>query len=142
MLVWRIWWLVKTIAMVATDITFLNKIPWLFPDQNKISPTKNFKMSYLIATSDLNLLTAYSWSVFNKYSLLFRWVEISLRSQWPQIFLPALNGIISALLNYQFPLASLENLNFSYLKIKLPGFSLTLTNLLFTWSYPDLWQPC
>lgn len=77
LLVWRIWWWVKTISSISPSHgcdrhNFLSKIPWVFPGQNNIFPTKKFKMSHPVVTSDLNLLTAYSWSVFNKFSLLIK----------------------------------------------------------------------
>ena len=60
--------------------------------------------------------------------------KILLRSQCPKMFLPAFNGI-------KFSQTFLQNIKFSWLKIKFPAFSLTLKKSFFPWSFADPWQP-
>ena len=60
------------------------------------------------------------------------------RSQWPEIFLSAINGVW---IEIRFSLTFLQNVNFPRLKIKFPDFSLTLKNFFFPWPFPDRGNP-
>ena len=61
---------------------------WLFPDKNSISLTQKYKMSDLAAASSVNIQPTGSlrWISF-LYIFLLRRGEISLRSQWQQMYL-------------------------------------------------------
>ena len=59
------------------------------------------------------------------------------------MFLPAFNGIKSAVLNYLniFSLTRYSKYKFSLIKIKFPDFSITLKKFSLLEAFPDLWKP-
>ena len=129
----------------------LFKIPWLTPLQLLLGSScnawgENHCVTTLTTaaeetrTNDFPLTKKITW--LNKYKLsyiiepfkqifLLHYVKISLRSQWPQMFLIAFNSIKSAMLHvFNFPWLFFK-MSISQLKIKFPGleelFSLTIS---------------
>ncbi len=101
--------------MVVTDISL--QIPRLFPDKNKNSLSKLYTKNVRCSVAALC------------------WDHIDLKC----FFQPTINCMKSVML--LFSLTSLQNVNFPWLKIKFPDFSLILKNFILSWPFSGLWQP-
>ena len=121
---------------VTTDITF--QIPWIFPEFSLIKikflrPNKYKMPPFTAIHATLYSHPCHPCIKNDKFSANFPSTlrKALLGSQWPQMFLTALNDIKAVVSSYfcQFFLIFLQKVIFPWLKTKFPDFSLVRTRL-------------